>query len=95
MSTSARVLTPSDLHHVLEFVADRRAPVRNTCIVLLSFNAGLRACEIAGLQWPMLSTVNGKIGSQIALSGSIAKNGRHGSYHCIRSLHQRSASYTE
>lgn len=76
MATSARVLTPADLRQILEFVADSRHPLRNTCIVTLSFYAGLRACEIAGLAWPMLSTGAGAIGNQIAISGSIAKNGR-------------------
>ena len=75
MATSARVLTPADLYHVLEFVAGGGTPVRNTCIIHLSFDTGLRACEIAGLEWPMVSTARGSAGSQIALNGNIAKNG--------------------
>lgn len=76
MATSARVLAPGDVQRMLFYVSEWRAAQRNTVIILLSFQAGLRACEIAGLQWPMLATTRGKIGNQIAVSGDIAKNGR-------------------
>lgn len=72
----ARVLAPSDVLMLLKHVADQRHARRNTAIVLLSFKAGLRACEIAGLSWPMVLTVKGKIGDQLTVSGLIAKNGR-------------------
>lgn len=76
MSTSARVLAPADVQRMLAYVGDWRAAERNTVIVLLSFHAGLRACEIAGLKWSMVATTHGKIGNQIFVSGTIAKNGR-------------------
>lgn len=76
MATSARVLAPSDVQRVLVHVGNGRVAERNTCIILLSFHAGLRACEIAGLEWPMLATAQGKIGSQLFVAGTIAKNGR-------------------
>ena len=37
--------------------------------------AGLRACEIAGLQWSMVMTDNGKIGDVIDIRDTIAKRG--------------------
>ncbi|MCB2057892.1 MAG: site-specific integrase [Novosphingobium sp.] len=76
MATSARVLAPADVRRMLVYVGDWRAAERNTVIILLSFHAGLRACEIAGLQWSMVATARGKIGNQIFVSGTIAKNGR-------------------
>ena len=72
MATSARVLAPSDVQRMLIHVGEWRSAKRNTVIVLLSFQAGLRACEIAGLEWHMLATTRGKIGNQIAISGNIA-----------------------
>lgn len=44
-------------------------------MLLLSAKAGLRAAEIAGLTWPMLTTADGEIGDYIALANSIAKKG--------------------
>ncbi|WP_082662827.1 MULTISPECIES: tyrosine-type recombinase/integrase [unclassified Sphingopyxis] len=76
MGTSAKVLTPRELGRVLEHVGQRGAAQRNRCIVLLSFRAGLRACEIAGLSWDMVTGPDGRISTIIAVSGSIAKNGR-------------------
>ena len=76
MATSARVLAPADVQRMLVYVGDWRAAERNSVIILLSFHAGLRACEIAGLEWSMVATTHGRIGNQIAVSGNIAKNGR-------------------
>jgi integrase/recombinase XerD len=51
-------------------------PKRDAVIIQLSFRAGLRACEIAGLSWDMVTTPDGKLTSTIDVAGSIAKNGR-------------------
>ena len=45
-------------------------------MVLLSFKAGLRACEIAGLEWPMVLDPSGRVGHSITIGAQIAKNGR-------------------
>ena len=50
----AKVLEPEDLCRVLKHAKTQRYPIRNPVIILLSFKAGLRACEIAGLSWPMV-----------------------------------------
>lgn len=76
MGTSAKVLTPRELGRVLEHVSQGGAAKRNQCIVLLSFRAGLRACEIAGLSWEMVTGPDGHISTTIAVSGAIAKNSR-------------------
>lgn len=75
MSTPARVLAAADVRRLLSLVRDHRTPVRDTVLVLLSFKAGLRACEIAGLAWPMLLTPAGKVADHITLAAAIAKNG--------------------
>lgn len=76
MSRRARVLEPADVRRLLRDVRDGRNPERDSVIILLSFNAGLRACEIAGLSWPMVLAANGRVTDSLDISGTIAKNGR-------------------
>ncbi len=71
----ARVLRPEDVHLLLEHVAVQRHRERNRVIILLSFKAGLRACEIAGLEWPMVLATDNKPGELLAIPGKIAKMG--------------------
>ena len=68
-------LGAADVRQLLRHVAGQRHPCRNQTIILLSFKAGLRACEIAGLEWPMLLTATGRLGDHIHVAGTIAKNG--------------------
>ena len=71
----AKVLEPADLCRVLKHVQIQRYPIRNKTIILLSFKAGLRACEIAGLDWQMVLASNYEVGEQIYISANIAKKG--------------------
>ena len=75
MRAPARVLEAGDVRRLLAYVATLRHPSRNEIIVLCSFKAGLRACEISGLTWPMVLTSNGKIADIMTVPGSIAKYG--------------------
>jgi integrase/recombinase XerD len=45
-------------------------------MVLLSFKAGLRACEIAGLEWSMVLDPSGRVGGSLVIAAGIAKNGK-------------------
>lgn len=76
MSTPARVLDSGDVRRLLGRVRGHRHAARDTVVILLSFKAGLRACEIAGLTWAMVLKPNGRLSNQLAISGDIAKNGR-------------------
>jgi integrase/recombinase XerD len=60
---------------MLAYARHTRQPKRDTVIVLLSVKAGLRACEIAGLEWPMLMTDSGKISDIVDICSAIAKRG--------------------
>ena len=52
LGKQARVLKPVELKRVTEFVTNStRFPERNLVVLSLSFFAGLRAKEIAGLKW--------------------------------------------
>lgn len=71
----ARVLEPADVQRLLQHITSQRFPHRNTTIILLSFKAGLRACEIAGLTWPMTLRSDGKVSDHLSISRGIAKYG--------------------
>ena len=76
MSNPAKVLAAVELRQLLEHVDEGPLAKRNTCVVLLSFRAGLRACEIAGLEWGMVLRSDGRLSEHLSIAGSIAKNGR-------------------
>ena len=69
----ARVITPAQLDALLQHVRGRRDSARSRVIILLSHRAGLRAAEIAKLEWSMISDPTGRVGQSIALEDRIAK----------------------
>src|SRR3569833_2950193 len=73
----AKILTDTQLTLLLSFLNTRRHPARNRGIALLSFKAGLRAAEIAKLDWSMVLEPSGSVGTTIELQDRIAKK-RHG-----------------
>lgn len=75
LGKQAKVISPETLQRMLTYAAQTRQPKRDTVIVLLSVKAGLRACEIAGLQWSMVLTDNGNISDTIDIRSAIAKKG--------------------
>ncbi len=75
MTQPARVLEGADVRRLVRHVRAHRHAARDHVMVLLSFKAGLRACEIAGLAWSMVLRPDGKLSHLIHVSGTIAKNG--------------------
>ena len=76
MGTPAKVLAPGDVRRLKARASRGRYGLRDRVLVMLSFNAGLRACEIAGLEWEMVLGPSGRLGAFILVSDHIAKNGR-------------------
>lgn len=76
MQNPARVLEVADLRRLLQHVVPHQQAIRDRTIILLSFKAGLRACEIAGLEWSMALQPNGRLARQLFIASSVAKNGR-------------------
>jgi integrase/recombinase XerD len=69
----AKVITPAQLESLLQHIRGRRDAARSRVIILLSLRAGLRAAEIAKLEWPMVLDATGKVGQTIELEDRIAK----------------------
>ena len=76
MGTPAKTLAPGDLRRLETCAGRGRFSARNRAMVMLSFKAGLRACEIAGLDWQMVLTCDGRIADYVLVGDRIAKNGR-------------------
>lgn len=74
MPHPARVLGPADVRHLLDAVSLHRHSLRDRVLVLLSYKAGLRACEMSGLDWTMVLTPKRGIAGQLYIAASIAKN---------------------
>jgi integrase len=69
----ARIITPSVLRRMVTHVGDSYYPARDRVIILLSVKAGLRAAEIAQLDWSMVLDIRGQIDESISLHDAIAK----------------------
>lgn len=86
MPHPARVLAHADVRRLIRHVGSHRHASRDHVIILLSFKAGLRACEIAGLDWTMVLRPGGGVAPQLLIAGSIAKNGNARTIPCHRDL---------
>lgn len=71
----AKVLAPGDVRALLRVASKGRHPKRNRVIVLLSVKAGLRACEISRLTWPMVINSQARVGDVLELPAQAAKKG--------------------
>ena len=69
----AKVITPPMLKRMLRYVSKSPFPTRDRVMILLSAKAGLRACEIAGLDWSMVLDAQGKVSGTIHVRDIIAK----------------------
>lgn len=69
------MLEVAHVRRLISHVQSTRNPDRNRVMVLLSFKAGLRAGEIAGLDWRMLLRPDGRLAKQLTIDHRIAKNG--------------------
>ena len=77
LGKQAKILNKKQIEQLIWYVGTLRHPLRNEVIVLLSVKAGLRAKEIAGLTWSMITDADGDIGSSIHLTDRASK-GRSG-----------------
>jgi integrase len=78
LGKQAKVLTEGQIKAALAAVAGRRYPQRDRVMVLLSVRAGLRAKEIAKIQWSMVTDAEGNVGEALHLSNGASKGKRGG-----------------
>lgn len=72
----AKTITDEQLDRLIDdVVSEAKFPERDLVMVLLSFKAGLRACEIAGLTWRDVTDAEGKLTNVIEIPANIAKYG--------------------
>jgi integrase len=69
----AKLITPTMLRRMLRQIATRQTKKRDRVIILLSAKAGLRASEIAGLDWSMVLDARGKVADSLSIADAIAK----------------------
>jgi integrase len=77
LGKQAKILNKKQINQLIWYVGTLRHPLRNEVIVMLSTRAGLRAKEIAGLTWSMITDADGDIASSIHLTDKASK-GRGG-----------------
>ena len=73
----AKILSKAQMDAVLSYLTTTRHPERDRVIFLLSVKAGLRAKEMAALQWSMVTDAEGRLSDAINLPNSASK-GRSG-----------------
>jgi len=71
----AKVLNAAALAALLKQAQRTSTPERDRVMILLSSQAGLRACEIARLEWCMVTSGAGRVSALIELPDRIAKYG--------------------
>jgi integrase/recombinase XerD len=69
----AKVVSPLMLTRMLRQASRSGRPARDRAMILLSVKAGLRACEIARLDWSMALDACGKVAEVVAIPDAIAK----------------------
>ena len=69
----AKLITAHTLRRMMGHIRQSKEPARDRVMVLLSARAGLRAAEIAGLDWSMVLDARACIGDTIAIRDGIAK----------------------
>jgi len=69
----AKTIMPVQLAAAMRHVRRHADPDRSRAILLLSLKAGLRAAEIAQLEWPMVLGPTGQIAHVLAVDDRIAK----------------------
>ena len=78
LGRQSKVLSKKQIAAVSGYLKDKRNGLRNQTIFLLSVKAGLRAKEIADLEWGMVLTSDGVVGKEINLTNGASKGSNGG-----------------
>lgn len=93
LGKQAKILTDQQQRAVLSYLATGRYAVRNRVMFLLSIDAGLRAKEIASLEWSMLLNSDGTLADRIQLQDRAAKGKGGGVVYISTRLRQELARH--
>ena len=77
LTKQAKTLSEAQIKAVLAHLSSTKHPIRNAAMFLLSVDAGLRAKEIAALEWSMITDAEGCLTDAIRLEDRASK-GRSG-----------------
>jgi len=80
LGKQAKILSDKQVRAVLAELDNRRYPIRDRVMFLLSVKSGLRAKEVASVTWAMVTDAEGEIADVIALENRASKGkagGRH------------------
>ena len=88
LGRQAKVLTEAQTKGALEYLKASRTPARNEVMFLLSVDAGLRANEIAALEWTMVTDASGNLTDEIRLQNRVTKGRSGGVVFMSRRLEQ-------
>lgn len=88
LGKQAKILTEQQQKAILAALASSSQAKRNTVMFLLSVDAGLRAKEIASLEWQMLTDAAGAITDTIRLEDRASKGKSGGVVYMSGRLHQ-------
>lgn len=91
--SQAKVLSDQELKRVLAVVATMKHAKRNRLLVLLSFQAGMRAGEILNLKIGHVINEDGSIRDRIHLSDSQTKGNRQRTVHLSKKLQGEIANF--
>lgn len=89
----ASTLTEAQLRRVLQYVSTRRHALRDRTILLVSFNAGLRAKEIAALLVGDIYDANGAVREHFNLRRAQTKGGHERTVYLNKALRRALAEY--
>ncbi len=78
LGKQAKIISPAQERAILSHLATTRYPERDRVTFLLSLKAGLRAKEVAGLTWGMVTGADHDVGDCIALVDKASKGRRGG-----------------
>ena len=84
----AKVIDDAQFARLMVHCAKGQTPLRDQAMLLLSYKAGLRSCEIAGLEWTDVTDAEGVVRQdRLFVPGDIAKNGKERTLPMHPSLH--------
>lgn len=89
----AQTLNEAQLRRVLQYCGSRRHPVRDRTIILVSFNAGLRAKEIAALKRSDVFEEDRTVREQFILTAAQSKGGKTRTVYLNQRLRRALAEY--